>query len=303
MKKIFAMVMAVALMATGCSTSAPGSDSDSKDGAKKIGVSLSTLNNPFFVSVKEGLEKGAKENGLEIKVVDAQNDAAKQSNDMDDLIQQGVDVIIVNPVDSDAIVSAVEAANDAKIPVISLDRSANGGEVVTLVASDNVAGGQMAGDYILKMVGENAKVAELEGVPGASATRERGEGFHKIADAKLDVVAKQSADFDRTKGLTVAENIIQGNGDIKAIFAHNDEMALGAIEAAKAAKKEIVIVGFDGNDDAIKAVKEGTLSATIAQQPEVMGQKAMEAAVKVLNGETVEKTMPVELKLITKESK
>lgn len=303
MKKIFAMVMAVALMATGCSTSAPGSDSGSKDGSKKIGVSLSTLNNPFFVSVKEGLEKGAKENDLEIKVVDAQNDAAKQSNDMDDLIQQGVDVIIVNPVDSDAIVSAVEAANDAKIPVISLDRSANGGEVVTLVASDNVAGGQMAGDYILKMVGENAKVAELEGVPGASATRERGEGFHKTADAKLDVVAKQSADFDRTKGLTVAENIIQGNGDIKAIFAHNDEMALGAIEAAKAAKKEIVIVGFDGNDDAIKAVKEGTLAATIAQQPEVMGQKAMEAAVKVLNGETVEKTMPVELKLITKESK
>ncbi|MCG2963297.1 substrate-binding domain-containing protein, partial [Escherichia coli] len=140
--------------------------------------------------------------------------------------------------------------------------------VEALVASDNVKGGQMAAEYVVKTLGENAKVAELEGVPGASATRERGSGFHNIADEQLDVVAKQSADFDRTKGLTVMENVLQGNPDIQAVFAHNDEMALGAIEAITSSGKDIAVIGFDGNEDALKAVESGALTATVAQQPE-----------------------------------
>ncbi|WP_370670964.1 ribose ABC transporter substrate-binding protein RbsB [Bacillus badius] len=265
----------------------------------KIGLSVSTLNNPFFVSLKDGVVKEAKKNQMETIVVDAQNDSAKQINDVEDLIQQGVDVLLINPTDSSAISTAVQSANAIGIPVITLDRSAEKGDVVTLVASDNVKGGQMAGDFIVEKLGEGAKVAELEGVPGASATRERGKGFHLTADKKLEVVAKQSADFDRTKGLNVMENILQGHPDIQAVFAHNDEMALGAIEAIASSGKDILVIGFDGNDDAIKSVKAGQMAATVAQQPELIGQLAVQAAADTMKGKKVEKAIPAPLKLVT----
>lgn len=304
MKKISILLIALLVFLGGCSLEAPGwAKKERKMDAKNItiGVSISTLNNPFFVSVKEGIEKAAKEAGITVKVADAQNDSSKQSNDVDDLIQQDVDMLLVNPVDSAAISSAVKTANDADIPVIAIDRSADKGKVETLVASDNREGGKMAADFIIAQLGEKAKVAELEGTPGASATRERGEGFHSIADTKLDVVEKQSADFDRTKGLNVSENVLQANASIAAIFAQNDEMALGAVEAAKAAGKAILIVGFDGNDDGLKAVKEGKMAATIAQQPELIGQKAVGAVTAIADGKTLEKTISVDLKLVTSE--
>nr|WP_277716879.1 substrate-binding domain-containing protein [Priestia flexa]WEZ08028.1 substrate-binding domain-containing protein [Priestia flexa] len=161
--------------------------------------------------------------------------------------------------------------------------------------------GKMAAEYVVKTLGENAKVAELEGVPGASATRERGSGFHNIADEQLDVVAKQSADFDRTKGLTVMENVLQGNPDIQAVFAHNDEMALGAIEAITSSGKDIAVIGFDGNEDALKAVESGVLTATVAQQPELIGELAVKAAKDVLQGKKIEEKISAPLKLVTKE--
>ena len=285
MKKILLVltcIVAMAMMIVGCGVS------DKKDAAKgndkkiTVGFSVSTQNNPFFVSLAKGVEAKAKELGVTVKVVDAQNDPAKQANDIADLLQQNISVLLVNPVDSDAISTSVKAANKANIPVICLDRSANQGDVACLVASDNV------------------KVAELEGIPGASASRERGEGFHKLADSKLTVVAKQTAEFDRSKGLTVAENMLQANPDIKAIFAQNDEMALGAIEAAKSAGKQIFIVGFDGTADGVKAVESGAMSATIAQQPEIMGQQGLEVAVKAAKGEKVEAKISAPLKLIEK---
>lgn len=302
MKKLSILFIATLLLLSGCSLEAPGwAKKERKVGVKDItiGVSISTLNNPFFVSVKDGITKEAKKQGITVKIADAQNDSSKQSNDVDDLIQQGVDVLLVNPVDSAAISSAVKTANDAAIPVIAIDRSADKGKVETLVASDNREGGKMAAQYILDQLGDKAKVAELEGVPGASATRERGEGFHSLADTKLDVVEKQSADFDRTKGLNVAENVLQANSSIQAIFAQNDEMALGAVEAAKSAGKDIIIVGFDGNDDGLKAVETGKMSATIAQQPELIGKKAVESVKDVAAGKKIEALIPVELKLVT----
>ena len=304
MKKTLLAVMAVLMMSVmliaGCSSGEEAAPAAKKDGATTIGFSISTLNNPFFVSVKDGVEAKAKELGVNVKIVDAQNDPAKQANDVADLLQQGVTVLLVNPVDSAAISTSVEAANKANIPVIALDRTADKGNLASLVASDNVKGGEMAAEYIINKLGEGVKVAELEGIPGASATRERGEGFHKVADQKLNVVAKQSADFDRTKGLTVAENMLQANPDIQAIFAQNDEMALGAIEASKSAGKQIFIVGFDGTDDGIKAVENGTMAATIAQQPELMGQQGVEAAVKLAKGEKIEAKIAVPLKLVEK---
>jgi ribose transport system substrate-binding protein len=301
----FGLVM---ILLVGCSTKAPGSSEETekdssavKDSTVKIGLSISTLNNPFFVSLKEGAEEEAKAQGAEIVVVDAQNDSAKQVSDIEDLIQQGIDVLLVNPTDSASVAVAIESANNANIPVITVDRSAEGGEVVAHIASDNVAGGQMAGDFILEKLGSKGKVVELEGIPGSSAARERGEGFHKAVDAVTDieVVAKQAADFDRAKGLSVMENILQGNKDIQAVFAHNDEMALGALEALQAAGlSDVIVVGFDATDDAVKAVEEGKMAATVAQKPVIIGQQGVTTALKVAGGETVEAFIPVELELV-----
>ena len=300
MKKLLlllAMAIMVIGLVAGCGKSADNGG-DKKSGT--IGFSVSTLNNPFFVTMKEGVEAQAKALGLKVKIVDAQNDPAKQANDISDLLESGVSVLIINPVDSAAISTSVEAANAKNIPVITVDRSADKGKVVAHIASDNVKGGEMAAEYIVSKLGEGTPVAELEGIPGASATRERGQGFHNIADNKLKVLAKQSADFDRSKGLTVSENILQANPDVKAIFAQNDEMALGAVSAAKAANKQIFIIGFDGTDDGIKAVNDGSMAATIAQQPDKMGEIGVETALKLAKGENVDKNIAVDLKLVEK---
>src|SRR5699024_1066279 len=197
MKKLLISAIAILLFLTGCSLESPLEKNDNGKSDKKksdiiIGVSISTLNNPFFVKVKDGIEKEAKKQGVKVKFVDAQDDAAKQANDIDDLIQQNVDYLIVNPTDSNAISGSIQIANDQNIPVVTLDREVAKGEVASFIASDNVKGGEMAAELIVDQFGEGTKVAELEGIPGASATRERGKGFHNVADESLDVVSKQS---------------------------------------------------------------------------------------------------------------
>ncbi|PID01480.1 ribose ABC transporter substrate-binding protein RbsB [Sporosarcina sp. P2] len=302
------LLMAVVLVLAACSLDQPGSKSSSdekgkagkeSDKAYKIGFSISTLNNPFFVTLSEGVKEQAKESGSEVIVVDAQDDASKQASDVEDLIQQGVDLLIINPTDSEAVVSAVKSANSSNVPVITVDRRAEGGEVVSHIASDNKAGGVLAGEYMMELLGEdNPKVAELEGISGSSAARDRGAGFNEAVDGKVNIVTKQTANFNRAEGLTVMENILQSNPDIQGVFAHNDEMALGALEAIQSTGKDIVIIGFDATDDAVKSVKDGKLSATVAQKPEEIGTKAMDAAVSILNGEEVDADIPVDLELI-----
>lgn len=294
------LVLTMVVMAA-CSTEQPGtsSEQETKDGDFKIGLSVSTLNNPFFVALKDGAEEQATELDATLTVADAQNDAAKQVSDVEDMIQKGMDLILINPTDSEAVGAAVQSANDAGIPVITVDRNAESGDVVAHVASDNVAGGKLAGEYMVELVGEGGKVVELEGIPGASATRDRGQGFNEAIDGKLDVVAKQSANFDRAQGLTVMENILQDNKDIVAVFAHNDEMALGAVQALNSAGlNDVKVIGFDATDDAVKAVEDGTMAATVAQKPTEIGKLGVEAAVNHLKGETVEENIPVDLELI-----
>ncbi|OTQ88201.1 D-ribose transporter subunit RbsB [Bacillus subtilis subsp. subtilis] len=302
MKKAVSVISLSLFLLTACSLEPPQWAKPSNSGNKKeftIGLSVSTLNNPFFVSLKKGIEKEAEKRGMKVIIVDAQNDSSKQTSDVEDLIQQGVDALLINPTDSSAISTAVESANAVGVPVVTIDRSAEQGKVETLVASDNVKGGEMAATFIADKLGKGAKVAELEGVPGASATRERGSGFHNIADQKIQVVTKQSADFDRTKGLTVMENLLQGHPDIQAVFAHNDEMALGALEAINSSGKDILVIGFDGNKDALASIKNGKLSATVAQQPELIGKLATEVADDILHGKKVQKTISAPLKLET----
>ena len=244
-KKILALMAAGTMLMTmgGCNAITIDGEENVREGSSGnvIGFSVSTLNNPFFVTLTEGARKAATENNVELVVVDAGDDAAKQTSDIEDLVSRNVGVLIVNPVDSDAVAPAVKSAMSQGIKVIAVDRGVNGVDVDCQIASDN---------------------------------------------------------FNRAEGMTVMENILQSDGTIKGVFAHNDEMALGAVEAVAASGKDIKIVGFDATDDAQKAVKDGKMAATVAQKPDKMGETAIGTAVKIMAGETVEKSIPVEVELI-----
>jgi ribose ABC transporter, periplasmic ribose-binding protein len=265
-----------------------------------IALVISTLDNPFFVTLKEGAEKQAKALDYDLVVLDSQNDPAKELANVEDISVRGVKILLINPTDSDAVGNAIAVANQKKLPVITLDRAANKGQVIAHIASDNTAGGEMAGNYIAEKLGKGAKIIQLEGIAGTSAARERGAGFAKAAQAHdFKILASQPADFDRSKGLNVMENLLTAQPEVQGVFAQNDEMALGALRAIQAAgKKDLVLVGFDGTDDGVKAVKSGKMAATIAQQPEKIGEIGVQTADKVLKGEKVEASIPVELKLI-----
>lgn len=265
-----------------------------------LAMVVSTLNNPFFVTMKEGAEAKAQELGYRLIVLDSQNDPSKELANVEDLLVRGVKAILINPTDSDAVANAIRLANNSNIPLMTLDRGASHGKVVSHIASDNVAGGKLAAEFIAQHLGADAKVIQLEGIAGTSAARERGKGFSEGAtEHKLTILASQPADFDRTKGLNVLENLLISNSNANAVFAQNDEMALGAVRAAQAAGKSLLIVGFDGTEEGIAMVKRKRLAATIAQQPELIGALGVESADKLLKGQTVEAYIPVPLKVIS----
>lgn len=216
MKKITGILLALCMVfvLSGCNAITIDGEGQARENAGNgsIGLSVSTLNNPFFVSLADGAKAAAKEKGVSLAVADAGDDSAKQQNDIEDLISRNVSVLIVNPVDSDAVAPAVQNAISKGVKVISVDRVVNGVDVDCQIASDNVAGARMATEYLASQIGEGAKIAELQGVPGASATIDRGAGFHEAADKTLNVVASQSANFDRAEGMSVMENILQSDG-------------------------------------------------------------------------------------------
>ena len=290
MKKLVSMVSAV-LVSASVSSTVLAQDT--------LAMVVSTLNNPFFVAMKGGAEIEAAKLGYKLIVLDSQNDPSKELANVEDLTVRGVKAILINPTDSDAVSNAIRIANRSGIPVLTLDRGATRGDVISHIASDNVAGGAMAGKYIADTLGANVKVLQLEGIAGTSAARERGKGFMQAVDSSnMILLASQPADFDRAKGLDVMENMLAANPNVEAVFAQNDEMALGAMRAIKASGKNVMIVGFDGTDDGIAAVKRGLLAATVAQQPGLIGSLGVATADKVLKQQTVAKSIAVPLKII-----
>ncbi|GAB3297178.1 ABC transporter permease/substrate-binding protein [Parasphingorhabdus pacifica] len=276
------------------------------DRSLTIALSLSTLSNPFFVDVRAGAEQEAARRGVELRVTDAGEDAAQQANSMQNAIARNADAIIVNPVDSDAVVPSVKAANSAGIPLIGVDRAPSEGEVVTTVASDNVAGGRLAAQQLAELVG-SGPIAVLEGQPGTSAARERGKGFDTEIrkHPEVEVVASQPADFDRTTALNVMQNIMQAHPDVEGVFAANDEMALGAIKAlGDKAGSAVKVVGFDGTPEGLAAVQAGTESADIAQQPRLLGKSAVEQAVQAARegDDRPGKPTSIPVEVVTKEN-
>lgn len=302
MKKTFRAALAIACAGTlMAGTAACGSTSSS--GGDKVALLVSTLNNPFFVDLRDGAQAAAKDLGVDLMVSDAQNDSSTQQNQAQNAQSQGAKAVIINPVDSDAASPAVAPLLSSSLPVISVDRSVTGEDVTSHIASDNVAGGAQAADELAKAVGEKGKVIILQGTPGAASTRDRGDGFKKEIKkySGIEVVAEQTANFDRAEALDVTTNLMQSNPDVVGIYAENDEMALGAIQSlGSKAGVDVKIFGFDGTEDGLKAVSNGTMVGTIAQQPKELGKKAVEAAVKAIKGESVEKTESIEVKTVTK---
>ena len=308
LRKTLAVVASATLLCTSltaCNRDSGGTDAAGDSANKSITFALSTQANSFMVKMREGAQKKADELGLTINFQDASDDSATQANQLANAAATGTGVVIINPTDSDAMAPAVKQLTDAKIPVVAVDRAVNNAEVSSYIASDNVGGGKQAAKALSEAIHGEGEILVLQGKTGSSASRERGQGFDEgLKDSpNIKVVAKQTAEFERVKGLDVTTNLLQAHPNVKAIFAENDEMALGAIEAlGDKAGKDVIVVGFDGVEDALKAIKEGTMYASIAQQPADMAAQAVVEASKLLKGEAATKEMQVDVVTVTKDN-
>ena len=308
LRKTLAVVASATLLCTSltaCNRDSGGNNAAGDSANKSITFALSTQANSFMVKMREGAQKKADELGLTINFQDASDDSATQANQLANAAATGAGAVIVNPTDSDAMAPAVKQLTDAKIPVVAVDRAVNNAEVSSYIASDNVGGGKQAAKALSEAIHGEGEILVLQGKTGSSASRERGQGFDEgLKDSpNIKVVAKQTAEFERVKGLDVTTNLLQAHPNVKAIFAENDEMALGAIEAlGDKAGKDVIVVGFDGVEDALKAIKAGTMYASIAQQPADMAAQAVVEASKLLKGEAATKEMQVDVVTVTKDN-
>ena len=308
LRKTLAVVASATLLCTSltaCNRDSGGTDAAGDGANKSITFALSTQANSFMVQMREGAQKKADELGLTINFQDASDDSATQANQLANAAASNTGVVILNPTDSDAMATAVKQLTDANIPVVAVDRAVNNANIASYIASDNETGGKQAAKALSEAINGEGEILVLQGKTGSSASRERGKGFEEgLKDnPNIKVVAKQTAEFERVKGLDVTTNLLQAHPNVKAIFAENDEMALGAIEAlGDKAGKDVIVVGFDGVEDALKAIKEGTMYASIAQQPADMAAQAVVEASKLLKGESATKEMQVDVVTVTKEN-
>jgi ABC-type sugar transport system substrate-binding protein len=244
-----------------------------------IGMTVPSLSHPFFVCLKKHVEDEAQKLGVKVITTDAEDVSAKQMSIVEDFIVQGVDGVLMAPIGAEALTPAVEALNRARIPVATVDRKVAGGDILVHVGADNVVGGRAAARYIIAKLGGKGAVIELEGTPGASPAIDRKKGFDEaLAASSVKLLASQAADFYRAKGQSVMENLLQAHHDFQAVYAANDEMILGALEALSAhglPPGRVVTVGFDVIPDAAKCIREGRLTASIEQFPGQQGRQAL----------------------------
>ena len=248
------------------------------DGKIVIGMTVPSLTHPFFIHLRDNVVDEAQQLGVEVIAVDAEDVAAKQMSIVEDFIARRVDGVVISPIGADTLVPAIEALNKASIPVVTVDRKVSGGQVLVHVGADNVEGGRAAARFIVDQLAGKGRVIELEGTPGASPAIDRKAGFHAVIDATdIEVIASQTANFQRANGQSVMENLLQVHRDFQAVYAANDEMMLGAIEAMEASKvdgAQVVTVGYDAIPDALSYVRAGRLDASVEQYP---GRQAREA--------------------------
>ena len=244
-----------------------------------IGLAVPSLSHPFFIYLTKNVMDEAQKLGVEVIASDAGDVAARQMSIIEDFIVKGVDGVLMSPIGADALVPAVESLNEAKVPVATVDRKVNGGNVLVHAGADNVEGGRVAARYLIAKLGGKGNVIELEGTPGASPAIDRKKGFEEeLARSNIKIIASQTAEFQRAKGQSVMENLMQAHGDFQGVYAANDEMILGAIEAMEAHgidASTVVTVGYDAIPDALEYIKRGKLNATIEQFPGEQARKAL----------------------------
>jgi ribose transport system substrate-binding protein len=281
-------------------------------GKPRMAMVLKTLNNPFFVDMQRGAEEAAKRLGVDLTVqaAERETDVEKQMQIIENLVETGVNALAVAPSGSKEVVTAVAKANAASIPVVIVDDKVDaqaakdaGVHWEAYVGSDNVEGGRIAGRYLVQITNGTTNVALLEGIPGHQTGDARLKGFKEAIQASpgVKIVASQTANWERDQGFNVFQNMMQAHPDIDAVFACNDMMALGAVEAIRAAGKtgKIRVIGFDAIDDARKAIAAGTMDGSVAQFPSEMGRIAVENAVKLIHHEPVQAETGTKLEMIT----
>jgi len=285
------------------------------EGNITIALVVKTLNNPFFVTLEQEAKKTAAELGVDLisQAPEREIDVEKQMQIIENLIQRKVDAICISASGSQQIIPAVAKANKAGIPVLAVDNRIDsltaaqaGARIVTYIGSDNEKGGEIAADYIVRRLQGKGKVAILEGTPGHETSIARLSGFLRCIKKVpgIKIAASLTANYERAEGYSVFQNMLESHQDIDALFACNDMMALGAVEAITQAGKEgkIIIVGFDAIEDAKNAIIEGKMDASIAQFPGEMGRLAVEKALEVIKGNSIPSYIPTKVELITEET-
>jgi ribose transport system substrate-binding protein len=260
-----------------------------------VGFSQMENNNPWRIAETESMKAEGEKRAGKYIATDAQADTSKQVSDVEDMIAQGVDILVIAPREFEGLAPALDAAAEANVPVFLVDREAKGEpceEYITFIGSNFIKQGERAGEWLINATDGEAKIAELEGTTGASVTNDRAEGFRNAiqGESGMEIVASQSGDFTRAGGQKVMEQLIQANPDINAVYAHNDEMAIGAIQALKDAGKtpgeDVTLVSIDGTRDALQAIIDGELGATVESNPR-FGPLTFETIEKFLAGEPI----------------
>jgi len=311
MKNTLTLILAVAALSASCNRGPATTNSD----RPTVALVLKTLNHPYFVDMRRGAQEAADRLGVNLQVQAAEReiDVEKQMQIVENMIQTGIQALVITPSGSREIVAALVKARNAKVPIIIVDTRIDakaaadaGVKTETFVGSDNYAGGKLAGDYLIKVTGGKAHAAILEGIPGHETGDSRLRGFRDaVKDTPgITIVASQPANWERDQGFNVFQNMLQAHPDIDSVFACSDLMALGAVEAIAAAGKtgKIKVIGFDALDDAKKAIAAGTMEGSVAQFPSEMGRAAVESAVKVIHGEKIVDDIKVKLELVTKDN-
>jgi ribose transport system substrate-binding protein len=295
---------------SGTASGAGGSSTTGGGGGDKkyvLGCTIPTFDHPFFVAMKKGLDEEAQAAGAEINVVDGKNDAPTQISAIDTMVVKNVNAIILCPTETTTLVPGVEKANQAKIPVITVNRIVDGGETVTYVGADDKEGGKLQGEALIEARPKGAKIVLLQGIIGSSPQRDREAGLLEAIKGKpeYEIVQRSPYDFDRTKAVGVVDTVLLQfkKGEIDAIVAQSDDGAIIAAQKCKAAgRDEIAIIGFNGESDAYKLIEDGGIYATILQDAETQGREAVKATLKHLKGEKVENPQITPLYIITKKN-
>jgi len=302
MKYTHLILISLIFFTMGCSQSESNKNKDTDKIV--IGISMLSMQNEFIVNISDEMQKKAEELGAKLIIVDAERSPLKQIEQVESFIAQKVDVIILNPCEYEASSPAVTKALAANIPIVNVN-SATKVSPTAFVGSNDVESGRIAMKFIAEKLGGNGNIVMIQGLNGQAAQIQREEGAKEILRQfpAIKMIAQQSAEWDRSKSMDLMQNWIQSYGTkINAVFAHNDEMGLGAIKALQDAgmKDKVVVVSIDAIADALQAVKKGDLDATVFQDARKQGAGAVETAVKIAQAQKVEKEIMIPFKLLTK---